>query len=171
MPSIKTGKDWTWRDLAVRLYKNVDAVLELIVLNYQLFADGAEVDITDVLPEGTEIFYNTSPLVTPVEELEETAAPALRNFVTRRNQTWRDVAVQLYGNVDAVLHLVTLNPQLFADGTEVDITGYLDQGTEIFYDTDKTYINKKALKALGGRIIAGGANAGKFDDVFATVFE
>lgn len=62
-----------------------------------------------------------------------------------------DIAIQEYGNQEAISLLIKDNPQLFANDREFDITKSLPDN--VFIAVRDEGRNKKVLKELGGKVI------------------
>lgn len=83
----------------------------------------------------------------------------MTTYTTVGRQTVANLALQLYGNIDAVRELLLLNDltdkMSIGVGTtvEVDISRNLISGTVITYDENSPLRNEQALKDLGGRIV------------------
>lgn len=67
-------------------------------------------------------------------------------------QTIIDIAVQSYGNPEAVAMLIADNPELITDSVEFELTGDIDATGLIIRDEDDL-MNKKVLKELEGKVI------------------
>ena len=63
-----------------------------------------------------------------------------------------DLAIQNYGNPEAVAILIEDNPGLIVDSVEFELTGDIDATGLITRDEDDL-MNKKVLKELEGKII------------------
>lgn len=79
----------------------------------------------------------------------------MQSIKTAKGQTLRDMAVQLYGNVDAVSELLRLNNMTGKmqqdeelDADDIDLAAPIVQGTEIIYNETSPLIDKKELKEL-----------------------
>ncbi|WP_297096365.1 hypothetical protein [uncultured Draconibacterium sp.] len=72
-------------------------------------------------------------------------------YTVKDNQTITDLAIQLYGTVEAVERLLTLNPQLTGRDPAWNITDSLTPGSVIYYDEEES--NKNVLKELDGKTI------------------
>lgn len=62
----------------------------------------------------------------------------MRQILTAKNQTVYDIAVQEYGNVEAVFQIINDNPTLTNEtgvilgaGVDFDLAGYIKEGTTI----------------------------------------
>ena len=68
------------------------------------------------------------------------------------NQTLIDIAVQEYGNAEAVDILIEDNPGLIADSVEFELTDDVDATGLVIREEDDLK-DKKVLKELDGKII------------------
>lgn len=67
-------------------------------------------------------------------------------------QTLIDIAIQEYGNAEAVAILIKNNPQLITDSVEFELTGDVDATGMVIRDEDDLK-DKKVLKELDGKVI------------------
>lgn len=81
----------------------------------------------------------------------------MTSYTTLDNQSLIDLAVQLYGNTDAITELINLNdltgkmelpPTM--DSNEIDLAYSLKQNTVILYDENSANVNKAMLQRLHG---------------------
>lgn len=112
----------------------------------------------------------------------------MNTYITVANQSLKNLAVQLYGNVDAVQELISLNTfagNMDQPGTyktdEVDIAYSVKKDKSIVYDENSALVNKAILQRLhGGKwitrdgiIITTGydiTSSDVFDDTFSNEF-
>lgn len=82
----------------------------------------------------------------------------MRTYTTVKYQTLIGLAMQLYGNVDAVAEILELNDLTgqmempFDKADEVDITANVKEGVDIVYDETSDLYNALVLKELNGRV-------------------
>jgi hypothetical protein len=70
----------------------------------------------------------------------------MRTTKTVPNQSLYDLALQLYGNVDAIIELLALNPEYTATGP--DLADAVPERTTINYDETSALRNTDELKKL-----------------------
>lgn len=86
----------------------------------------------------------------------------MKQYTTVKNQSIIGLAVQLYGNVDAIVELMELNDlqdKIHQPGSltgEIDLGFSLKPGMEIQYDETSKLYNKATITDLNGRIITDG---------------
>jgi hypothetical protein len=64
-----------------------------------------------------------------------------------------DMAMQCYGNIDAIDELIELNPALCSDGNELDISASLLPGIVIYYNEASPLRNQSVINELTEPII------------------
>ncbi len=64
-----------------------------------------------------------------------------------------DIAIQEYGNQEAVAVLIADNPDLFTNDREFDLTESLPDNTNLSIRDEDDVKNKKVLKELDGKVI------------------
>lgn len=81
----------------------------------------------------------------------------MQSIKTVRNQSILNLALQLYGNEDAVVELLAINDFKgnmvspgFIKEDEVDIAYSLKEGVEVFYNEVSDLVNKQALVVIHG---------------------
>lgn len=68
-------------------------------------------------------------------------------------QTLIDIAIQHYGNQEAVPILIDDNPDLITDSVEFELTGDLSDPDSLTFRDEDDLKDKKVLKELDGKII------------------
>lgn len=74
-------------------------------------------------------------------------------ITTDDSQNLIDIAIQTYGNQEAVPVLIADNPNLFAGDRGFELTGSLPDDTEMTIRDEDGVKNKKVLKELDGKVI------------------
>lgn len=113
--------------------------------------------MTDVVATAPSGIYTGVPKGAEPLNGAPVGAPDIRSYTVIKNQSWRDLAVQLYANADAVMELLELNPHLFEDGAvTVVLSDVITPGTTIYHDVNSALVNDKELEKLEGAVIATG---------------
>ena len=69
-------------------------------------------------------------------------------IVTSNNQTVHDLALQLYGNADAVGELLVLNSFSVNDVSGFNVAMPIGAGVTVSYDETSSFMNKRVLQEL-----------------------
>lgn len=88
----------------------------------------------------------------------------MRTIKTVKGQTITDIALQEYGNIEAVKELLDNNPQLSGmndyepgsiidDFCDFDLTIPIIAGVKIYINDDSDFMNRKVLKELNRKSI------------------
>lgn len=88
----------------------------------------------------------------------------MRTIKTLKGQTIIDIAIQEYGNIEAVMELVDNNPQLWGvndypagslvdDFCDFDLALPIMQGTKIYVDDDSSLMKMTIIKEMNGKQI------------------
>lgn len=76
-----------------------------------------------------------------------------QTFSKKLMQNLIDYSIQEYGTPAAVFLIINDNPQLFAGGVELELTGSIDSATGIATREEDDLKDKKVLKELNGKTI------------------